>query len=239
MALIDDLQGILGEAEIAKIKANPGLVTKLTKHDELYSYYTGEEPEPAAAAPAVAAPPAAAAPASGAPPSAFDLGSIERMLDKRLGKLDETIAAQVTKILETRGNEVVNNAAKLATQRADQLNRIYMRHRDLTGEPFDSVKFNEYLETHKDKNFRSLDEAYDSFIEPVATEKKIQTEVDKRTKAQSGANVPGTTPGPAVHTGNVLKIMQRGKPGEGAGTGAQRAAERLQRLEQSRSEAAS
>ena len=65
----------------------------------------------------------------------------------------------------------------------------------------------------------------------------IEQEVDKRVKAKSGQNVPGTTPGPSVNS-NIRSIMSRGRTGDpnAPQTGAGRAAAALDKIMSRRGE---
>jgi hypothetical protein len=229
MALIDDLEGLLSPAEFAKIKGNTAVATRIAKGDELYGFYVGEETPAAVEPPARVEPPVRNTPAG-----MFDLGAIETMLDKRFSKLNETVDTRVNETIKARGDEFVNNAVKIAVQRADELNRIYARHADLTGKPFDSVDFNAFLEKPeiKAKGFRTLNDAYEAYASPVVQAKAladgIKEGVKAATSAQSGQHVPGTTPAPASNS-NIRVFMNRGRAGDGVSptTGAGRAAAAL------------
>lgn len=219
MAILDDLKGILGDDAIAKIEANAALKAKISRGDELRGYYDGDEE---------VTPPARAAeepaPARREPPAAFDLGAIERMLDTKLGKVNEIVDARVDAAVKTRGDELVNNAVKIALQRSDELNRIYMEHQSNYGEAFDTTKFNEFLESNKDKGFRSIRQGYDAYIAPRAVEREVDTKVKAKLAEGSGRHVPGTTPPPSTNS-NIRFFKQRSAAGDGtASTGAQRAA---------------
>ena len=239
MALLDDLKGILSPAEFAKIQGNPAVATSLARGQELISFYDGDE-WPASTA--VDPPPARSTP----PPAAagqFDLSAIDRMLDAKLGKINEIVDARVADVVKTRGDELVNNAVGIAVRRADELNRIYGRHEREVGKPFDSADFNAFLDKpeNKARGFRSITEAYESYVGPVVQERTIEAEVTKRVKAQSGtAGVPGTTPAPATNS-NIRMFINRGKTGaDGAPTtGAGRAAAMLDRMQSRQLEMAS
>lgn len=240
MALLDDLKGILSPEEFAKIQGNAAVSTRIAKGDELYGFYVGEEPP--ANAPPANTPPANEPPARTTPPGMFDLGAIERMLDTREARQKEFIKTELENTVKARGDEFVNNAVKIAVQRADELNRIYARHSELTGKPFDSVDFNAFLEKPeiKAKGFRTLNDAYEAYAAPIVTEKTISAEVDKRVKANSGSSVPGTTPAPATNS-NIRVFMSRGRAGDGSqpNTGAGRAAAALDKIMSRQQEMAS
>jgi hypothetical protein len=221
MAILDDLKGILSPEDFAKINGNAAIKTKLEKGDELYGYYAGAD-DPPPAAHQDDPPPAR----RDTPPPAFDLGGIERMLDKRLEKIGETIEAKVADVVKSRGDELVNNAVKISLQRADELNRVYSRHEKETGKPFDSADFNAYLEKPeiKARGFRTITEAYEAYVAPVVLEKKLADAHDAGVKEGSGKHVPGTTPAPSTNS-NIRFFKQRSAAGgDGRETGAQRAA---------------
>jgi hypothetical protein len=246
-SILDDLAGILPAAELEKLKGNAALKTRLERGDELRSYYDGE-PEPVTPPAARNEPPPVRATP---PPSAnFDLSSIEALLDKKLGTINTTIESKINETVERRGTELVMNAVGMATQRADELNRIYHRHSTEFGEAFDSTKFNDFLMLPENSvmgadgkrvgsKFRTTTEAYDAMIAPRVTEKKIADGIAAGVAAKSGAHVPGTTPMPAT-SGAILAFQRRGGPADGApATGAQRAAAALDKIMSRRNEAAS
>lgn len=216
MAILDDLKGVLSPEDFAKIEGNTALRTKLTKGEELYSFYVGDDDLPAEPAAKPAATPAAK--------SDLDLSGIERMLEAKLGDLNKTIDSRIGEMVKTRGDELVNNAVKIALQRTDELSRIYIEHQANFGESFDSAKFNEYLEANKDKGFRSIRQAYDAYVAPQATEREVEKRVQAKLKEESGRSVPGTTPPPSVNS-NIRHFKARSLAADGQGmTGAQRAA---------------
>ena len=239
MALLDDLKGILSPAEFAKIQGNSAVATSLARGQELISFYDGDEPS----ANTVVDPPAARSTPPPAAAGQFDLSAIDRMLDAKLGKINEIVDARVADVVKTRGDELVNNAVSIAVRRADELNRIYGRHEREVGKPFNSVDFTAYLEKpeNKARGFRTMTDAYEAYVGPVVQERTIEAEVTKRVKAQSGtAGVPGTTPAPATNS-NIRMFINRGKTGaDGAPTtGAGRAAAMLDRMQSRQLEMAS
>lgn len=225
MAILDDLNGILTPEQIARINGDATLTAKLAKKDELYGFYVGED-EP------VNTPPANKTPVNtpvNTPPAAanFDLSSIESLLDKKLGKINEIVDARVAEVVKTRGDELVNNAVKISLQRNDELNRIYLEHQANFGEVFDSTKFNSFLEENKDKGFRTIRQAYDAYVAPQTMEREVERRANEKVAKQSGSHVPGSTPPPSSNS-NIKVFMQRGRATDGTGmTGAQRAAAAL------------
>lgn len=239
MALLDDLKGILSAEDFAKLEGNAALKTRITRGDELRTYYDGEETPPAVVPPAVE-PPVARTPPAGAG-GQFDLSAIERMLDTREQKQRDFIKTELDNAVKTRGDELYNNVRSGVRSDALQLVKIYTRHQNATGKEWDDaeeVKFNEYLKTNNaavaaggGKRYANLTDAYNDYIAPVVTEKTIEAEVTKRLKAKSGENVPGTTPGPSVNS-NIRTIMMRNRAADGTTptTGAGRAAAALDKI---------
>lgn len=240
MAILDDLKGVLSAEEFSKLEGNAVLKTRLSRGDELRSFYDGEETP--------ATPPAAASGNDPAPRSTpanqFDLSAIESMFDRKIGKLDERIDSRFNTLVEQKGNDLVNSAVKISIQRADELNRIYAQHSQDFGTAFDSKAFNDFLEKDENKSrFRTITDAYDAMTADARLQKKLDTAKAEgkaeAVAARSGGNVPGTTPVPATH-GNIVKFLKRGSPAEGApATGAQRAATALDNILARREQAAS
>jgi hypothetical protein len=231
--ILDDLKGVLSADEFAKLEANATLKTRIARGDELRSFYDGDEITPVVDPPAKVDPPARVDPPAGTG-GQFDLSAIERMLDKKLGVIDQRIETKISDVVKVRGDELVNNAVKIAVQRTDELSRIYAEHNANYGEAFDSTKFNEYLEANKDKGFRSIRQAYDAWVAPRALDREVDRKVKEKLAAESGKNIPGTTPAPATNS-NIRHFMKRTGTGATAGeTGASRAAAMLDRLEASR-----
>jgi hypothetical protein len=239
MALLDDLKGILSPAEFAKIEGNSAVATRLARGQELIEYWDGDSTTPPAT---VTEPP----PARSTPPPVtgqFDLSAIDRMLDAKLGKINETVDARIADVVKTRGDELVNNAVKISITRADELNRIYGRHEREVGTPFDSADFTAFLEKPevKARGYRSITDAYNDYVAPVVQQKTIEKGIADGIKARSGSSaVPGTTPPPATNS-NIRMFINRGKTSADGTptTGAGRAAAALDRLQARQVELAS
>ena len=234
-SILDDLKGILSAEDFAKLESNSTMRTRLARGEELLSYYeSGEEPVVSTGASdpvRTATPP---------PARGTDLQDIERMLDSRLGTLNQTIESKINDAVKARGDELYNNVRSGVRGDALQLVKIYTRHQNATGKEWDDAeetKFNDFLKSNQTaltagtggKPYRNLTEAYNDYISPVVTERTIEDEVAKRVKAQSGASVPGTTPSPSANS-NVRFFKTRTVAGDGAReTGASRAAALLDR----------
>ena len=222
--LLDDLKGILSPEEYAKIDGNPALKTRAAKAAELLDWYGGEDTTTTTTTTTTAPPETRTT-----PPPAFDLSGIERMLDSKLGAINTTIETKINETVQKRGDELVNNAVKIALQRSDELNRIYMEHQSNYGEAFDTTKFNEFLEANKDKGFRSIRQGYDAYIAPRAIDREVDVKVKAKLAEESGKHVPGTTPAPSTNPA-ILAFKKRNVAADGQGmTGAQRAAALLDR----------
>lgn len=231
-SILDDLKGILGDDAIAKIEGNPALKAKVDKAQELYGYYAGEDDDPPPVRSQQDPPPARQQDPPAVRDNPFDLKSIERMLDTKLGTVNQTIETKLGEMVTARGNELVNNAVKISLQRADELNRIYARHQNDFNEPFDSAKFNEFLESDAGKagGYKTITSAYEAWVGPRATEKEVDRRVAAKLAERSGTGV-GSTPGPSTSNKTIEIFRKRGTAAEGgATTGAQRAAAMLDRL---------
>jgi len=229
--ILDDLKGILGEAEFAKIEANAALKARISRGEEFRIWYDGDG-EGAAEPPAPGSNQNEPPPARREPPAgigAFDLSAVERMLDSKLSNVGKTIEDKIAETVQKRGDELVNTSVKIALQRADELNRIYARHNADFGEAFDSAAFNTYLEENKAKGFRTITEAYEAMTAQRRTDKEVERRVTEGVKAKSGEHVPGTTPPPSTNS-NIRFFKQRSVASDGTHrTGAQKAAELLDR----------
>jgi hypothetical protein len=85
-------------------------------------------------------------------------------------------------------------------------------HRQEFGEAFDRKAFSKFV---SEKKIEDLDEAYKMFVGDRRTEKKIQTETEKRVKDElSKRNVPGTGASPAPDLG-PLQMRRAGKGVDG------------------------
>jgi hypothetical protein len=238
--ILDDLKGILSPAEFEKLQGNAAIATRISRGDELRSYYDGDE--------VVGTPATRTGPAG-----MFDLSSVERMLDSKLGKINEIVDARVQDVVKQRGDELYNNVRAGVRNDALQLVKIYTRHQQAAGKDWDDaeeVKFNDFLKANNEavktgggKRYQNITEAYNDYIAPVVTERTIESEVTKRvsakTAADSGRNVPGTTPPPATNS-NIRHFMKRNANGGVAETtGAGRAAAALDRIQARQQEMAS
>lgn len=220
-ALLDELKGILSAEEFAKLEGNAAMKTRLERGDELRNWYDGDEP------PAANEPPPAP-PRRDAPPpvsAAADIQAIERMLDSKLATITGTVETKINEAIERRGAELVVSASNLATAKADELNRVYLRHQSDFGEAFDTNTFNEFLmkpeNSVMDKDnkrvgskFPTITAAYDAMTGDRRRQKELAAAkaegVAEGKAANSGRNLPGTTPGPM--SSNVRFFTQRGRP---------------------------
>ena len=257
MALLDDLKGLLSPEDLAKIEGNPAIKNRIAKGDELYGYYVGED-EPVQQQQQQQQQPVQQQQQQPVQQQnqGFDLGAIERMLDKRLGDLGKKFENVVTK--DDLSATITREGAKLlsqATANADELNSIYMEHRDLTGKPFDRAAFNEFLNKPENKTgevdkpigqgassrFSSIRSAYEAFVSPVKTEREVDRRVAEKLKTQSGGQpgFPGSTPPPS--TNKIVDILKRRNVAAdgGGNTRVDRAAAALAQMESSRQSAAS
>lgn len=230
MALIDDLEGILGTEAAAKL--TPELRSKLEFGEQLTNYYDGvteetpvRQPARAVVTPTAVATPPAAGLAAG-------LSDIEAMFDRKLGNIDERIKTQIETAVKPLGQELFNNAVSVSMRNTRELIHVETRHEKDFGEPLDEVKFNDFVNTAKTngRSFSTVREAYDAYTGPRYTEKQIKDGVEEGLRQRSsGQNLPGSTPVSAK--GPVSILMGRkvdGSNGTGPDTAVGRAAQALQ-----------
>ena len=218
MALIDELFGRgLTQKEIARIKANPGVLKEVV---DLY-YADSEDGD----ATTTAAATTTATAASATPPSAFSLADIEGALDKRLGNLDERIKTTATTAIEdvikNRSEELVTAATDRALRRSDELGRIYRRHEKEFGEEFDSTAFDKWASEQMAAGvrFNGVTNAYETWTADRRLEKKLSgaKEEGAREALKERANqmVPGVTPASARSP--LSTFINRGKTTDSEG----------------------
>jgi len=226
MALLDDLEGILGKEAVEKIKADPRVSVRASKAEELLGYYDGDEPVvPVKVEPKVE--PTKVVSSPGMDMAAL-LAGIDKSLDSKLGVIGKTIDDKIAEAVKTRGAELAGNASSIALRNADELNRVYRRHEKDFGEDFDSTAFNTFVETQKKtgRNFNSVTEAYEAMTADKRNDKTVEERVREGLKAKASAqNVPGVTP-PSVKS-PLGVFMARGKTEGGADTAVSKAAAML------------
>ena len=222
MAILDDLESVLGAEAVAKLKASP-MASKVTRAGELLDFYTeGTTP-----------PPTDATTRNDSHTADLDLSSVEKLLDRKFADLPKTIDDRVNAIVEKRGNELVTSAVVSALRSSDELNRIYMRETAETGKQFDSMAFNNFVEEQKKtgKSYKNLMEAYEDMTKDRRIEQTVKTKVDEGVrealKARADSSIPGVTPASARSPLGVL--MNRGRTTDGENkTAVQRAASNLE-----------
>ena len=222
MAILDDLESVLGAEAVAKLKASP-MASKVTRAGELLDFYTeGTTPHPTDATTR-----------NDSHTADLDLSSVEKLLDRKFADLPKTIDDRVNAIVEKRGNELVTSAVVSALRSSDELNRIYMRETAETGKQFDSMAFNNFVEEQKKtgKSYKNLMEAYEDMTKDRRIEQTVNTKVEEKVreelKKRADSSIPGVTPASARSPLGVL--MNRGRTTDGENkTAVQRAASNLE-----------
>jgi len=221
MAIIDELEGVLGKDVIAKIKANPKLHLKLNQGDGLRTAYYGSEDvdeDTTTTTPNTTTHTPSTTSSSG--PSSLSLADIEGALAKQLGNIDERIDKRVTQTIEARAGEFLANASKIGLQRADELNRLYRRNVTELGEELDTEKFNAFVEEQQNSGvkFSSVTNAWEEFTRPQRTEaevqKRVRDELKKKATENQGQHLPGVTPPNSKSP--IAVLMNRGRAADGS-----------------------
>lgn len=218
-SLLEDLEGLLGTEGVSKL--TPEAKSRLEFAGELESYYNGtieEAPKPrtAARAPEVPTP----TPNTGS----FDLDAIDKLLEKRVGNIDERIKKGIEDGMKEKGAELFKNATSSATDTMLGVLTVSQKHRRDFNEDFDPAVLNAWAldEQKKGRVFKNVEDAYDQMTAPKREQKRIDDGIREGLKTRnSQESVPGYTP-PAANAPHRILSM-RGRT-EGTGTSAVSAA---------------
>lgn len=208
--ILAELEGILGAEAVAKLRTNEATVTRLTKASELIGYYEGEDVTPPA--PRREAPPAVVPPVA-APPTGDSLAAIMARLDS-FGNLDEKIKTGVDAAVQSRGNELVNNAIAISMRNTRELTKIDSRHRADFGEDLDDSALEAHVKAAQEagRPFRTISDAYDDMTRKKREDKTVDERVREGLKAKASGQVPGqSAPAPTP----MLGILKGGKSNPG------------------------
>lgn len=213
MALMDELEGVLGKDVIAKLP--PEMRAKVEFGDELTQYYDGASaqepvrkaaraPEPAAAAPVV---PAAAA----AAPLAAGLADIEKLFDTRLTTLETDLTTKITAGLKTEADGMFSRAVATSLQLADDLNDVRELHRTTFGVKLDRAEFDKFVKENGGMaKFGTIDSAYKAWQGPNLEQKRIDEGIREGLKVRnSGASLPGVSPSGSKGPVSILSARRR------------------------------
>lgn len=223
MSALDELEKILDQKVMAKVRQNPQALKEMV---DLYYSDSDDEPttQPAAAAARRSEP---AAPAAAVSSSSFDMGSFEAMLDKKLGNLDERVktaaSAAVDERVKTAGEQLIQETTARTIRATDELQRIYRRHEKDFGEELDSSAFDTFLQEQLKAGTRyaSMTKGYEDFTRDKRTAKEVETKVADGVREQlktraTTQEVPGVTPASARSPMSVL--LNRGKKTDDQGS---------------------
>lgn len=219
MAVFEELEGLLGAEAVAKL--TPEMRTKLEFGEELTSYYNGdttEQPKPKVAARSTE--PRTEPVASGN----FDLDAIDKLLEKRVGNIDEKIKAGVDAVVKERGQEIFNNATAAATNTMTEVLRVSKRHREaFPGEELDADVLNTWA-TEQQKSgvkFTSVTDAWEKMTATKREDARVEATVRERLKTRtSQEGVPGYTPPAANAPHRILSMRGRTEGGAGSAVSA-------------------
>lgn len=213
MALIDELEGVLGKDTLAKL--TPELRGKIEFGEQLNSYYEGHTDVVPVRQPARAAePPAAAAivpAAAAAAPLSAGLDDITKLFDTRLGTLKTELTTEITAGLKTEADGMFSRAVATSLKLADELNNVREEHRASFNEKLDSVAFDKYINDNGGMaRFGGIEKAYRSFMGERLTQKKIDDGVREGLKVRnSGVALPGISPSGSKGPVSILSARRR------------------------------
>ncbi len=256
--LSEDLLALLDADTQTKVRAalaaNPALVARDMRSNELYETFEGlthEETPPAAAYVPVVPTPAVAA-ATVPPVAAGNADSMAKVLSELQG-LKATIDTKLKEYVPmSKVQEFRDDIATIATKAADQYSRVRESHRAEFNEPIDTDAFEKFVvdERTAGRRYVNLSAAHDVFVkdkrvtasaaakeaDKVARAAEIAAAVKEALKQQaSGATVPGQTQSVAASPAQqVVAKAKAAANGGGADSAALRAAKQLEDLDRNR-----
>jgi hypothetical protein len=223
--ILDELEGILSPAEVAKLRTSP-FAARIERGDEVRAFYDGDVDTPPAPPARREAPPTEHRPASGTGDS-DTLAQIMARLDG-LGDIDKRVEEKVKTIVEQRGSELRGGAVADSIRITRELSKLDARHRADFGEDLDDEKLNAHIAAAREQGrpFRTVADAYEDMTREARINARVETTVRERLKQEnSGRNLPGNTAPAATPMLSLLRGSGR-KPGD-AGTTADKAAAAL------------
>ena len=225
--VFDELEGLLGADQVAKIKANAGLNHRLTKTDEIMSLYDDETDD---------APPRRTESRTddrddnrddkGGDQSLADLTKTLQDITAKLG--DVPTKAELEETLKKKGDELFNNVLARSLAQMDELGEIKERHREEFGTRLDSAAFKNWINDEskpvdqggKGRRFESITDAYERYTadkrQEVLVETKVREKLKERAKDNQGNYLPGVTPPSSKSP--ISTFMKRGREADGSGS---------------------
>lgn len=239
MAIFDELEGLLGADVLAKL--SPDVRAKLEFGEELTKYYddaTIQEPpvrkparsvtEPVVTAPVVTAPVVTTPAATGL---SAGLDDIAKLLDARLGNLDERIKTGVEALIKPAGDDLFNRAVARSIKLTDEISDVREQHRSAFGERLDTAAFDKFISENGGMGkFGSVEGAYKAWQGPKLEQKRIDEGIrDGLKQRNSGVGLPGVTPNSSKGPVSILSARRRdgSATGDGTKSAVERAAEAL------------
>lgn len=210
--LLAELEGFLGADAVAQLRAKPGVEERLSRASELIGYYDGETDTPPAPPKKREDPPIHRA-ATGATDET--LAQIMSRLDS-FGDIKKTITDEVNAVVQTRGNELANNAIAISMRNMRELTKIDSKHRAEFGEELDDTKLSAHIDAAitAGRPFRTTTDAYEDMTREARIAKQIKegvtTGVREELKTRASGQVPGVS-SPAATP--MLKVLKASRPG--------------------------
>ena len=208
MALIDDLEGILGKEAIEKIKAG-GLDARISRGDEVLSYLDdGKLPPETKTTPAV---------------SGLSLEDLTKTLKTSFtefetsftSKVDAIAEAKAKSLIDAKSSEFYSGVLAQSTKWADEISDIKSDYRETFGEKLDL----ETMRTWAKENNKSIDSPkaiYEEFTREKRTEKLIEQKAQEKANAIiSSKSVPGVSPAQATGVRAALKTFGKAVNADG------------------------
>jgi hypothetical protein len=218
--VFDELEGLLGKDEIARIKADSGLTRRLEKGDEMFRVYdeeTDEQEERETRR--TESRTEERRESAGGDQSLVELTKTLQGITAKLS--DVPTKADMDSAIKKGGEELFNNMSGRLLRQSDELNRIYRRHEREFSEEFDSPKFEAFVEEQSaaGKRFDSITDAYEKFTgerrEEARVESKVREKLKERANQNQGNLVPGVTPPGSKSP--IATFMKRGRETDATG----------------------
>jgi predicted DNA binding CopG/RHH family protein len=251
-SILDELEAIIGKDGVAKVKSNPTALAAVAERDRLYSFYTGEEDEPdAAAAEATrlaqeeadrkrmadkAEADRIAATARNNTTSSGSTAEMTAVLSQ-LTELNKTLA-ELNKFKETAITvDKLPGYESTILRKTHELTLITNSHEKEFSEPLDLTKLDEWVTEQKKTGagWPSITAAYNSWVQDKRIEARVQKEVAEQVKQKvSSAAVPAQTHTASMSPAQQIIADAKKVDNSGGKTNAMKAAERMATLERAR-----
>jgi hypothetical protein len=212
--VFDELEGLLGKDEIARIKADSGLSRRLEKGDEMFRVYdeeTDEQEERETRR--TESRTEERRESAGGDQSLVELTKTLQGITAKLS--DVPTKADMDSAIEKGGEKLFQAVLARSLEQGDELAAVRDRHREEFNERLDTAVFKQWSndQIKAGKRFDSITEAYEKFTgerrEEARVENKVREKLKERATQNQGNLVPGVTPPSSKSP--IATFMKRGR----------------------------